>query len=87
MVGEEKSEEGESEREERSKSKRRRIRERRQCSAGQGSVVPSVWSAGAKGCMLHVSGHVTGCISTVAFSFMVQLPVRDGVGWGESRVG
>ena len=38
------------------------------------SGVPSVWSTGAKGCMLHVSGHVTGCISTVAFSFIVQLP-------------
>ena len=38
--------------------------------------VPSVWSTGAKGCMLHVSGQVTGCISTVAFSFIVQLPVE-----------
>jgi hypothetical protein len=50
-------------------------------------IVPSVWSAGAKGCMLQVSGQVTGCISTVAFSFIVQLPVRRGkVRWNGSGV-
>ena len=37
--------------------------------------------------MLHVSGQVTGCISTVALSFIVQLPeTREGKGReGEER--
>ena len=52
------------------------------CSARNVSIdyysYPKVWSAGAKGCMLQVSGHVTGCISTVAFSFIVQDPDRRG---------
>jgi hypothetical protein len=38
------------------------------------SRYPSVWLGGAKGCMLANSGHVTGIISEVALSFMVQDP-------------
>ena len=35
---------------------------------------PSVCSAGANGCRFAISGQVTGSISEVAFSFMVQEP-------------
>mmetsp|Transcript_21516 Transcript_21516/g.66705 ORF Transcript_21516/g.66705 Transcript_21516/m.66705 type:complete len:280 (+) Transcript_21516:1096-1935(+) len=35
---------------------------------------PCAWSSGAKGWMSASSGHVTGIISDVALSFMVQLP-------------
>jgi ribosomal protein S3 len=53
----------------------RRVEEKTEQTAQRTDrTVPSVWSAGAKGCILQVSGQVTGCISTVAFSFIVQLP-------------
>mmetsp|Transcript_14860 Transcript_14860/g.59554 ORF Transcript_14860/g.59554 Transcript_14860/m.59554 type:complete len:233 (+) Transcript_14860:2768-3466(+) len=48
------------------------------------SRYPSTWSAGAKGCMLHVSGHVTGIISAVALSFIVHEP-SEIIEWFSER--
>ena len=43
------------------------------------STYPSVCARGAKGWTSENSGHVTGIISAVALSFMVQEPMRETV--------
>jgi hypothetical protein len=52
--------------------------------AGDHFQVADAWSRGAKGCMPPNSGQVTGIISLVAFSFMVQEP-SEIIEWSSAR--